>query len=406
VEERLSHTARADDAPVRAAEQITAVLLGALRAVTLVLAGFGLAATPARGRLVAALLLAGLTGVSAVTFVRAGRRLAGEKPLAPFDAVTVGTETVSGVAALLILAAVIVPKERAGTSFWAEPYTVISAVIIAAAARRALAGALAAACLSGVYLLSVLTPVVGRPARGLTSHAAAYTNAVSYLAFFALAVMGFRLLRNIAGQAETLKQMIALLSAERTRFAAANRIWRIGHDMPKAFLRQVRRPMVPSETLRVVAPQVQAELLAALAADPRAPVVLREELRRIAATFTAWMDLEVDLAGLQEQPPGMPALLMAEAVRELLNNTSYHRYGYPARLTGVGSLKRAEVCVHNDGPGTDPQRMAAEWARKRGTIHQLETAGGSVQIQSTPAAPGTTVVLRYPAEGARGTTAP
>jgi hypothetical protein len=61
--------------------------------------------------------------------------------------------------------------------------------------------------------------------------------------------MGFRLLRNIAGQAEALRLMIARLSAERTHYADAERIWRIGHDNPKALLREVRRPLLATMTL-------------------------------------------------------------------------------------------------------------------------------------------------------------
>jgi hypothetical protein len=42
--------------------------------------------------------------------------------------------------------------------------------------------------------------------------------------------------------------------------------------------------------------------------------------------------------------------------------------------------------------------VASAWARKQNTIHQLETAGGSYEIQSS-AGPsgGTTVTLTWPA---------
>jgi hypothetical protein len=398
----------ADASDYLIADRITLGMLAVLRAATLLLGGFELAGDARwRAPIAAGWLLAGLTGLSALTFARAGRRVARRAALRPFDTASMVTETVTGVAALLILAAATPPSARAGTGFWAEPYTVISAVIIAAAARRAWPGALAVTCLTGAYLLSVLSAIPGPPAAGQASVTAAWTNATSYLAFYALAIMGFRLLRNITGQAEVLRQTIARLAAERTRIAAADKIWHIGHDIPKALLREVRRATMPPEQLRKWAPSFRADLLALLTADPRAPVHLREELDRIAATYAAGMRLEVDLAAMGGQPPGVPALLMAEAARELLNNASYHRCGYPARLSGSSSADRVEISVHNDGPGVDPRQLASAWTLKQNTIHQFETAGGSYHICSTPTlAVGTTVVLRYPGDSARGTTTP
>jgi hypothetical protein len=389
-----------------AAERITVALLAALRTATLVLGGIEIAgAAKGRSHLTAFWLLAALACLSAVMFARAARRLAARTPRWPFDAVTVWAETAAGVAALLILAHVTAPEARAGTGFWAEPYTVISAVLIGATARRVWAGGLAVVGLAGAYLVSVLSAVAGPPALGQASVTAAWTNATSYLAFFAVAAMGFRLLRNIIGQAEQLRQMIERLSAERTRVAAASTIWRIGHDIPKALLREVRRPTLPAGVLREQAPLFRAELLSTLVADPRAPVHLRAELARIANISATWMRLDVDLAAMRGQPSGLPALLMAEAVRELLNNASYHRHGYPARLTGTSSAEHVEVCVHNEGPGADPQRLALAWARRQNTLHLFEAAGGSYAIHSVPEADGTTVVLRYPGASARGTTA-
>ena len=351
-------------------------------------------------------LLAVLACLSAITFTRAACRLARPNGREPFDAATLASETASGVAALLILASATPPAMRAGSGFWAEPYTVISAVIIASAARRAWTGALAAACLAGAYLLAVLSPFPGPPASDQASVSAAWVNATSYLAFYIVALMGFRLLRSITGQAETLRQMITQLSAERSKFAAADRIWQIGHDVPKALLREVRRGTMPPDKVRAWAPRFRADLLALLAADPRAPVRLCDELACIASTYVAAMRLDTDLTAMNGQPPGMPALLMAEAVRELLNNASYHRYGYPARLTGRSSATQAEVSVHNDGPGVDPQRLASAWALKQNIIHQFEAAGGSYHITSAPETDGTTVVLCYPGDTARGITAP
>jgi len=327
--------------------------------------------------ILASLLLAALACVSAVTFGRAARRLAAARPGPPLDAVTAWTEMIAGVAALLLLAHLTVASSRAGSGFWAEPYTVVSAVIIGASARRFWAGALWAACLAAGYLLAVITAIAGPVPHAAAYIAPACTNASSYLAFYAVAAMGFRLLRNIAGQAEALRLMIARLSAERTHYADAERIWRIGHDNPKALLREVRRPLLPAAKLRELASVFRAELISELTADPGAPGILREELTRIAATFARLMPLEVDLTAMSGQPPGIPALLMAEAARELLNNASYHRYGYQAWLTASSSAEHAEIQVHNDGLGVDPQRLASAWARKKNSLHQFETDGGA-----------------------------
>ena len=392
----------ADATAVPAAERVIVAVLGLLRAVTLLLGALELPrAVRAHDLLQASLLLAALACVSAVTFGRAARRLAGSGTGPPLDGITAWIETIAGVAALLLLAHLTVASRRTGTGFWAEPYTVVSSVIIGAAARRIWAGALGASCLAAAYLLSVLTAIAGPVPHGVSYSAPAWTNASSYAAFYAIAAMGFRLLRNIAGQAEALRLMIARLSAERTQYAAAERIWRIGHDNPKALLREIRRPVLPAAKLRELAPVFRAELLDELAADPRVPGILRAELTRIAATFARWMPLETDLSAMSGQPPGIPALLMAEAVRELLNNASYHRYGYRAWLTARSSAECAEVQVHNDGPGVDPQRLASAWARKKNTLHQFETAGGGYRINSSPAWNGTTVVLRYPGEDAK-----
>jgi hypothetical protein len=188
--------------------------------------------------------------------------------------------------------------------------------------------------------------------------------------------------------------------------AAADRIWQIGHDVPKALLREVRRGTLSPDQVRAWAPRFRADLLALLAADLRAPVRLHDELTHLASTYAAAMRLDTDITAMNRQPPGMPTLLMAEAVRELLNNASYHRYGYPARLTGCSSATQAEISVHNDGPGVDPRRMASAWALKQNIIHRFEAAGGSYHICSAPGTDGTTVVLCYPGDSARGTTAP
>lgn len=391
-----------------AADVITVSLLAALRGGTLLLGAIELSGGARwRSPAIAEWLLAGLACLSVVMFARAGRRVAARAIRRPFDAATLVIETVAGGTALLILASATPPGAQAGSGFWAAPYTVISAVIVAAAARRPWSGVLAVACLTGAYLLSVLPGLAGPSAAAQASMTAAWTNSTSYLAFYALAAMGIRLLRSTTGQAEALRQMISSLSAERSRVAAAGKAYRIGHDIPKALLREVRRATLPTERLRSWAPQFRDDLLAKLASDPRAQVDLREELGRVAATYAGVMQLAVDLPAMDSQPPGVPALLIAEAVRELLNNASYHRYGYPVRLAGSATAERVEISVHNDGPGLEPRRLASDWARKQNTIHQFEIAGGSYQITSAPQpTAGMTVVLRYSGDRPEGKNAP
>ena len=239
-----------------------------LRGATLVLGGIELPSADGWDGAYCSWLLAVLACLSAVTFTRAGRRLARPSRREPFDAATLASETAGGVAALLILASATPPAARAGSGFWAEPYTVISAVIIAAAARRAWTGGLAVGCLAGAYLLAVLSPFPGPPASDQASVAAAWVNATSYLAFYIVALMGFRLLRSITGQAETLRQMIVRLSAERSKFAAADRIWQIGHDVPKALLREVRRGTMPPDTGADVGAQIPGRLAGTAGSGP------------------------------------------------------------------------------------------------------------------------------------------
>lgn len=93
------------------------------------------------------------------------------------------------------------------------------------------------------------------------------------------------------------------------------------------------------------------------------------------------MRLDDDLGAMDGQPPGMLALMMAVAVRELLIHASYHRHGYQARLTGRSSVKFVEVSVHYDRPGVDPRRLASTWALKQNIIHQVRDDGRQLPHQ-------------------------
>jgi signal transduction histidine kinase len=239
--------------------------------------------------------------------------------------------------------------------------------------------------------------------------ATAWTNALSYLPFFAIGAIGFALLRSIVEQTDALRLLLGRLSAERARVSAAADAYRIGHDIPKALLREVRRGTLETTKLRPWAKKYRDDLLTAIGHDERPPVNLRDELDALARAFAAATTLRVDLDALQEVPTGAPTLLLSEAVRELLNNASYHAFGFPATLTARSSAQNVQVAVHNDGPGVDPARLTSAWARKQNTLHQLEAAGGSYQVDSSPGLPaGTTVTMTWPAAlpAGRGKSAP
>ena len=240
--------------------------------------------------------------------------------------------------------------------------------------------------------------------------ATAWTNALSYLPFFAIGALAFRLVRVIVGQTESLRRLLARLSAERARVAAAASAYRIGHDIPKALLREVRRGDMSADKLRPWAATYRCDLVAALSGTPVTAADMPSELKLLGSTFDATGALRVDLGTLGPQLPlGTPALLMVEATRELLNNASYHRYGYPATLTARSSPTSVEVTVHNDGPGVDPARLRSTWAGKQNTLHQLEAAGGTYHIVSAAGSTyGTTITLTYSetTRAARGGTAP
>jgi hypothetical protein len=387
-----------DDKEQQVADRIILVLLAVVRAGTLLLgAAETVGSSSFRDRFVVALVMVSLAGQSAVFFLAAARRM--PRPGSPtVDHRAVVVEATAGAAALVVVACATPPGLRASSSFWVEPYTVISVVVIAAVTRRAVVGALGAASLAATYLLCLLVLDQRGVHLSRAVTATAWTNALSYLPFFVIAAIGFGLVRSIAGQTQALRHMLGLLSAERARVAAASSAYRIGHDIPKALLREVRRGEMGADKLRPWAAKYREDLRAAVRGDFDPIVDVRDELDALTSAFAMAMALDVDLGALgPDLPPGTPALLVVEAARELLNNASYHRYGYPASLTARGSADSIEVAVHNEGPGLDPGVLRATWARKQNTLHQLEAAGGRYHVASSPGSPaGTTVTLTWP----------
>jgi signal transduction histidine kinase len=394
---------------VRVADLVIIVLLAVLRVGTLALGLAEISGTSGLLHPLAAMAALGvLAAQSVLVFGLAAIRLA--RRAAPvLSGRVVLVETVAGVAGLFIVAYATPLVLRATSSFWIEPYTVISAVILAAAARRTIVGAAGAVCLTAAYLFCVFVWAHGGMKLSAEAGATAWTNALSYLPFFAIGAIGFALLRSIVEQTDALRLSLGRLSAERARVSAAADAYRIGHDIPKALLREVRRGTLDTTHLRPWATKYRDDLLKAIGDDERTPVSLREELDALASAFAAAITLRVDLDALQEVPIGAPTLLLSEAVRELLNNASYHAFGFPATLTAHSSAQKVEVAIHNDGPGVDPARLTSAWARKHNTLHHLEAAGGSYQVDSSPGSPaGTTVTVTWPAAvpAGRGKSAP
>ena len=369
------------------ADRIIVVLLAVLRAGTLAL---GAAQTTGESRLLhrqaAIAVLLALAGESTLVFGIAAARL--RRGITPaLDERTAFVETVAGAAGLLVVAYATPISLRVTPTFWIETYTVISAVAIAAATRRAIVGAAGAACLTIAYLIGVFVVAPHGMQLSSAARATAWTNAISYLPFFAIGAIGCALLRSIVEQTDALRRLLGRLSEERARVSAAKQAYDIGHDIPKALLREVRRGKMTTRELRPWAKKYREDLSTALSRDDRSRVSLRDELDALGRAFASATTLRVDLNALGEAPAGAPTLLIAEAVRELLNNASFHAYGFPVAFTARSTAELIQVVVHNDGPGVNPARLELTWARKHNTLHQLQAAGGSYKVVLRPAQP-------------------
>ena len=392
----------------RSAEIVTLLVTGALRAGTLVL---GLAESAGTGWLLAALAAQSLLG-----FGRSYRRLQRGR-LPAIDTTTALCETACGIACLVLVATALAPGALPTSAFWAEPYTVITVVIVGAAGWSLMAGAAPACVLTATYALTVFTAIgphqVPDVAALRGAEAAVWNNALSYVPFFLLAVLGFGLLRAIMGQSEALRAMLGRLAGEQARVAAAASAYRIGHDIPKALLREVRRGTMTADQLAPWAEQYRRDLAVALGraggdghvgpAEHLDGTDLAEELYRLSRAFVPVARLELDLGGLSGTlPAGAPVLTMVGAVRELLNNAAYHAYGYPVSLKAAGDARHIVIEVRNDGPGPVPERVVAAWERKRNSVHMLGAAGGSYRVgpahpAAAPEARGLRTVLEWPA---------
>jgi hypothetical protein len=351
----------------------------------------------ARYPVVAELLLLLLAVQSGLTFRYAYRqwKRTGERAL---DGRVALVETVAGVVALTVLAILSPRSTLTSPSFWAAPYTVVSALVVAASTtfRAAL---VEVSVLTAGYVLAISPNFVALRSGGdVGAAASALDNALSYPAFACVVALVVLLFRTIALEAEEIGNLVRQYPAERARLDVATRAYRIGHDIPKALLRQVARQDLHPERLAELAAQARADLLRSLTGDPRRSVPLAQELQAVTAYFQAGMVLHTAI-DLPTTPAGAPALVLTEAVREALNNATYHRFGYPARVEARLIPPAIVITIWNGGPGSLPARLMAAWALKENAIHRVEVVGGAYDVASDPDddCGGTTVRLTWPA---------
>jgi hypothetical protein len=379
------------------ADRITLAVLGTMRVGTLALgarsAGDDAIVHPA----IDAAALAVVTLESLLVFGIGWRRArAGREPaLTP---ATAAAEALVALGALFAVAYATRYDHRATSAFWMEEYAVITGAILGAVARPAWLGAVLTSVLAVAYALAVLAWPPGRGAVSGASSATVAANALSFMPFWAVAWIGFSTLRALVAQRVRLRAQLRQVVDRQARVSAASEAFRVGHDIPKALLRVVRRGRIPAVELRPLAARFRDDLRAATSGREPVRIGLADALARLADGFADWNDLRTDLSGVGELPDGAPAVLITGAARELLNNASFHAPDHPITLRASSSAARIEISVHNDGPGVLPDRLRASFTRKRGTLHQLEEHGGSYAIASSPAADaGTTVTLSWPA---------
>jgi esterase/lipase len=376
-----------------AADRVVAVFLLVLRAVTLALgAAVVIGSSGFVHPLAARAALGVLAAESVALWVVAARRWRRRASPTLYER-TALVETVVGVAGLVVVAYATPLELRTTSTFWIEPYTVISAVVLAAAARRAIVGCAGAACLTATYLLCVFVFAHDGMKLSAEAQATAWTNALSYLPFFAVAAIGFALVRTVVGNIDALRSELEYTSARLARMRAAGEAYDIGHDIAKAALRELRGAMTPQ--MRSRAQKHRVDLMREMSREERRANSLRDELNALAVASAAAM---TGLEELDVIPAGAPTDLIVRAVRELLNNASEYARGFPVTLTARSSIELVQVTVHDDGPGVDPAILASSWARKQGTLHQLQAAGGRYRVDSSPdARAGTAVTVTWPA---------
>jgi signal transduction histidine kinase len=381
------------------AERVIVIGLGIVRTGTLLLGAIQLLAGakgPNSGLAALAFAIVGTTSVA--VFVRAAMRLRHLPAVPAFDSTAALAETLAGLCGLLLLRGATPAYDLLSPGFWMLPYTVVTAVMLAAGFKRVISGLADSLVLTAGYLTAVSPALHAGSNTVRGAGAAALNNALSYSSFFAFGLIIFHLYRFVTNEVGLLRRLAADSSAERARLIAARGAYRLGHDYPKAYLREFRRAERPTADLRLWATRFRSDLLTALSADPRTTVDLAEEMENVVATFAGAMSVTLDTRALIDELKGVPVLVVVEAVRECLNNASYHCYGSTVTATATSANGDLVVTVHDDGPGCNPDQVMAAWALKQNAVYLVEAAGGRFTVESGPAT-GTTVRLSYPLSG-------
>jgi signal transduction histidine kinase len=110
------------------------------------------------------------------------------------------------------------------------------------------------------------------------------------------------------------------------------------------------------------------------------------------------MSVTLNTDRLAHTLPDVPVLIVSEAVRECLNNASYHCLGAAVTVKAASLEGVLVVTVNDNGPGCNPEEVMATWALKENAIHLVETAGGGYSVESARGI-GTTVRLTFPLPG-------
>ncbi len=373
-------------------------LVGALRVGTLVVGAAEAGTTRHRAAGLSVLVILGAWSAIVFGYGLSQRPGAGQPRLGRRAA---SVETVAVVVSTIVMGHYTLRADLTTSSFWLEPYAVISCILIAASIGLSALGIVLVAAISGGYAVAV-GPVLTSGAASTDGVAAALSNLASCPAFYLLTAIAFGIMRQLGREAHRLRALAGQLPAEQARLTAARSAYRIGHDIPKQFLRELRLARLPGAELSRWARRFHGDLLTALGGTGDRDVDLLAELNRVVATFAEALPVVGDVEDTLANPPaGTPRLLLVEATRELLNNAAYHRFGYEIAVVGRNAGGVVTIRVRNEGPGVDTRRLVSAWSRKQSTVHLWSVAGGQYRLESGvgPDA-GLTVTLSYPVDGA------
>ncbi|MGI8777482.1 MAG: hypothetical protein ACR2LJ_08875 [Acidimicrobiales bacterium] len=186
-----------------------------MRAGTLLLGGVQLLGGTPSGDTALALTAFAVVVTTVAVFGRAALRIRCRSALPPLDGPAVLAETVAGVAGLLLLRGATPVDALVGPEFWMLPFTVVTAVLLAAACRRVVVGLAGSLVLAAGYLVAISPALHHGPTTGPGAPAAALDNALSYAGFYAFGLIVVRLQRFVAGEAELLRRIALAATTSR-----------------------------------------------------------------------------------------------------------------------------------------------------------------------------------------------